>query len=134
MSDSLLPLHIQTVSGGNAAICVGHPFTERDESEHKQNVIKCGSVVPVKTEKSLSQKPLVVIIHSVNLSTYECIVFFLQYDCYLFIVKTISDACVVLCFSTVQVQIIKCQSKNTYNISLHLSTYVHIKILMTLCT
>ena len=35
-----------------------------------------GSVVPVKTEKWLSQEPLVVIIHIVNLSTYECMVFF----------------------------------------------------------
>ena len=40
--------------------------------------MKWGSVVPVKTKKSLSQEPLIVIIHKiiVNLSIYECIVYF----------------------------------------------------------
>ena len=32
----------------------------------------------VKTEKSLSQEPIVVITHLINFSTYDCIVFFLQ--------------------------------------------------------
>ena len=58
-------------------------------------------MVPDKTERSLSQDPLVVIIHLSNLSTYECIVLFLLYDFYLFIVKTISDAYVVPVFSLV---------------------------------
>ena len=54
-----------------------------------------GSVVLVKTEKSLSLEPLVVIIHIVNLSTYECIVFvYFNTIIFISIVKYISDACV----------------------------------------
>ena len=63
-----------------------------------------GSLTPLKTEKSLTHEPLVVNIHLINLSTYECIVFvLLQYDFYLWIGETISDVCVIRRLSVVQV-------------------------------
>ena len=60
-----------------------------------------GSVTPAKTEKSLSLET-----HIINLSTYDCIVFFLQYDFYLVIGSNIYYVCVVPCLSVVQVKLL----------------------------